>query len=192
VSNPFAIFEQWYMAAEEAKIIEPNAMVLSTVDSDHRPHSRVVLFKRFHEEVLYFFTNYNSEKSKQLEKNPYAALNFHWREPAHRQIRIEGKITKASEQISDDYFATRGRGSQIGAWSSPQSQPIKSREELEKLVEENEKRFAGKNVPRPPFWGGWGLVATKFEFWEAGENRLHTRMVYEKIGDSWESGLLGP
>ena len=192
MSSPFAIFEQWFVAAEETKMIEPNAMVLSTVDSNNHPTSRLVLFKRFHEEVLYFFTNYNSIKSKHMEKNPHVSVNFHWREPAHRQIRIEGKVIKASKEISDEYFKTRARGSQIGAWASPQSQPIQNREELEKKVAEYEKKFAGKDVPRPDFWGGWGLVPTKFEFWEAGESRLHTRMVYEKQGDEWKSVLLGP
>jgi len=192
MSSPFAIFEQWFVAAEQAKVIEPNAMVLSTVDSQNRPSSRVVLFKRFHEEVLYFFTNYNSQKSQQLEKNPAVCVNFHWREPSHRQIRIEGKIVKASKQISDDYFATRARGSQLGAWASPQSQVIASREELEKRVAEIEKKFAGKDVPRPEFWGGWGMVPSRFEFWQEGESRLHSRMVYEKQGDEWKTSLLGP
>lgn len=192
MSSPFQVFEKWFVAAEEAKVIEPNAMVLSTIDEKNRPASRVVLFKRFHEEVMYFFTNYNSVKSKQMEKNQNVAANFHWRAPFHRQVRIEGTVKKASKEISDDYFKTRPRGSQIGAWSSPQSQPIENREQLEKLVAEFEKKFDGKDVPRPEFWGGWGIVPTKFEFWEEGESRLHTRMVYEKQGDEWKTILLGP
>jgi pyridoxamine 5'-phosphate oxidase len=190
--SPFQLFEKWFVEAEEAQVVEPNAMVLSTLDSQNHPTSRVVLFKRIHEEVLYFFTNYNSDKSKQLQKNPYASVNFHWRNPLHRQVRIAGKVIKASAEISDEYFSTRERGSQIGAWASPQSQPIASRAELEKRVEDFEKQFAGRPVPRPDFWGGWGIIPSRFEFWEAGEFRLHTRTVYEKDGDNWKTQLLGP
>ncbi len=176
--SPFSLFTEWYQAAEKGGQVEPNAFVLSSVQENGRPTSRVVLLKHTEDETYYFFTNYNSNKAKTLLANPFASFNFHWRSPLHRQVRIEGDILRASAKISDDYFNTRPRGSQIGAWSSPQSQKIESRSDLETRVQEFEKQFAGRDIPRPEYWGGFGLKPTRFEFWQEGEFRLHNRRLF--------------
>lgn len=191
--SPISLFQQWYAEAEKAQQIEPNAMVLSTIRSDQRPTSRLVLLKHIQDETFYFFTNYNSQKSKALFEHRFASYNFHWRLPLHRQVRMEGEVFKASAEISDMYFKTRPRGSQIGAWSSPQSQKIKNREELEKLVAQFEKQFEGRDVPRPEYWGGFGLKPDRIEFWQEGEFRLHTRREFVLTAShQWEESLLAP
>ena len=195
--SPFDLFNDWYQAAEKGGQVEPNAFVLSSVQDSGRPSSRVVLLKHTEAQTYYFFTNYNSNKAKTLSAKPVASFNFHWRSPLHRQIRIEGDIVRATEKISDDYFKTRPRGSQIGAWASPQSQKIENRSDLEKRVLDFEKQFAGRDIPRPEYWGGFGLKPTRFEFWQEGEYRLHTRrlFVFETSGSSkgqWTESLLAP
>jgi pyridoxamine 5'-phosphate oxidase len=191
--SPFELFDQWYSEAENGGQIEPNALVLSSVKDDGRPSSRVVLLKHIENHVYYFFTNYNSDKAKALIANPFATYNFHWRSPLHRQVRIEGDVIRASREISDNYFKTRPRGSQIGAWSSPQSQPIENRSDLESRVKEFEKQFEGRDVPRPEYWGGFGLKPTRFEFWQEGQSRLHMRrlFVFDSTG-KWNESLLAP
>jgi pyridoxamine 5'-phosphate oxidase len=191
--SPIDLFQTWFNEAEKAQQIEPNAMVLSAIRADGRPTSRVVLLKHTQDDIFYFFTNYNSEKAKALLENPWACLNFHWRLPNHRQVRMEGSISKASAEISDMYFKTRPRGSQIGAWASPQSQKIRNREELEQRVAEYEKKFAGRDVPRPEYWGGFGLKPDRIEFWQEGEFRLHTRRLFVLNSEAkWEESLLAP
>lgn len=190
--NPFLVFNDWFNAAEKAGVTEPNAMVLSSLGADQMPASRVVLLKDVQDEVFYFFTNYNSTKSQEMLKNPRVAINFHWRLPFHRQIRIQGQVQKATAEISDEYFSTRPRGSQIGAWSSPQSQKITGRQQIEDIVKTFEKKFEGQTVPRPEFWGGFGITASSFEFWQEGEFRLHTRWKYTKSAQGWKSELLAP
>lgn len=191
MSSPFALFQQWYKEAEKSGEIDPYQFVLSTA-INNQPRSRVVYWRDFVNETFYFFTNYQSAKGQEFAKNPKVSMNFHWRGPVHRQVRIEGTIAKASEAISDRYFATRPRGSQIGAWSSPQSQKIKDRAELERFVSETEKKFAGQDVPRPDFWGGYGITPTYFEFWEEGQSRLHSRLVMSKNGDEWTQKTIAP
>ncbi len=190
---PFELFEKWYGEAESGGENEPYTMVVSSVQENGRPSSRVVYLKQTVDQTYYFFTNYNSEKSKAFAANPFASYNFHWRKPQHRQVRIEGDIVRASREISDAYFNTRPRGSQIGAWSSPQSQKIENRSELEKRVKEFEKQFLGRDVPRPEYWGGFGLKPTRFEFWQEGEFRLHTRRLFvlDATG-KWSESLLAP
>lgn len=190
--SPFELFDQWFSDVQKTSEIEPNAMVLSTISAEGRPTSRVVLLKRLKDQVFYFFTNYTSDKSKALAANPYAALNFHWRLPSHRQIRIEGKVIKASAEISEEYFRTRPRGSQIGAWASPQSQKIESRAVLEEKVKLFEKQFEHKEVPLPDYWGGWGIVPERMEFWEGKDNRLHVRRLFIKNESQWTESLLAP
>ena len=192
MSNPFDLFNEWFAEAENGGQIEPNAMVLSTLREGQRPTSRVVLLKHIEDQTLYFFTNYNSDKSKTLTAHKWASFNFHWRLPLHRQIRMEGEVFMASEKISDDYFSTRPRGSQIGAWASPQSQQIENRQELEKRVAEYEKQFNGRDVPRPQYWGGFGLKADRIEFWQEGESRLHTRCLFVLNDGAWNQSLLAP
>lgn len=193
--SPFELFTQWYQEAEMGGQVEPNALVLSSVQETGRPSSRVVLLKHTQDQTYYFFTNYNSNKSKTLLLNPFASFNFHWRLPFHRQVRIEGDIVRASKEISDGYFKTRPRGSQIGAWASPQSQKIESRADLEARVQQFEKQFADREIPRPEYWGGFGLKPTKFEFWQEGEYRLHTRRLFEISPQSsaqWTESLIAP
>lgn len=189
--NPIEQFNKWYKEAEEAGVVEPYAFVLSTV-KDSQPRSRVVLWRRLIDGVFYFFTNYSSDKGVEIASSGKVAMNFHWRAPLHRQVRIQGVIAKATAAISDEYFASRPRGSQIGAWASPQSRPIQDRKALESLVSEIEQRFNGKDVPRPEFWGGYGITPTYIEFWEEGESRLHTRAVFERTPNGWSQKTIAP
>lgn len=192
MSSPFETFQLWLSEAEKDGQVEPIAMTLSTVNEKGAPTSRVVLLRKIQDDTFYFFTNYNSAKAKMLLDQKQACVNFHWRLPFHRQVRIEGAVAKASAQISDEYFYSRPRGSQIGAWASPQSQAIENRAELEARVEQYEKQFAGKDVPRPEYWGGFGLQPQMFEFWQEGESRLHTRQQFLKTDKGWQQKLLAP
>lgn len=192
-NNPYELFQNWYNLACGTGIKEPNAMVLSTVTTDGHPASRVVLLKRIIENKLYFFTNYESRKAKQIDQHPQVSLLFHWHEPIHRQIRIEGIAGKSSREISQEYFSTRPRGSQIGAWASPQSHNIVDHDELKDRFQQIEKRFEGAEVPCPEFWGGFEIVPTKFEFWQSGEDRLHSRWLYtQDASGNWVKNLLAP
>ncbi|MCC6138003.1 MAG: pyridoxamine 5'-phosphate oxidase [Bdellovibrionaceae bacterium] len=191
--SPIDQFNEWYRDAEKAEVVEPYAFVLSTVDGLNQPHSRVVLWRRLIDGVFYFFTNYTSNKSKDIAENTKVAMNFHWRLPFHRQIRIQGTVSKAAKEISDEYYSSRPRGSQIGAWASPQSQDIADRTVLEKLVKEFEEKFADKKeIPRPEFWGGFGITPEYFEFWQEGDSRLHNRTVYTKEKGVWVRKTIAP
>lgn len=189
--NPVNAFQEWMRAAVEAKCIEPTAMTLATASKDGVPAARMVLFKGLKGESFRFFTNYTSPKSHDLIANPKAALVFFWA-PLQRQIRVVGRIEKLSEQESLEYFHSRARGSQIGAWSSPQSQTVGSRAELEKLVAENEEKFEDLPVPLPPFWGGFALHPETIEFWEGRDFRVHERFIFKKINQSWVKSRLAP
>ncbi|MCB9073423.1 MAG: pyridoxamine 5'-phosphate oxidase [Bdellovibrionaceae bacterium] len=190
--GPFEMFSDWYKQAEDAGVVEPFAFVLSTVSTHGEPHSRVVLLRRTEDKMFYFFTNYSSLKGMDVAQNPHVAMNFHWRAPEHRQIRIQGTVAKARADISDDYFSSRPRGSQIGAWSSPQSQMLTDKNDLLSRISLFDEKFSGKDVPRPEFWGGYGITPTYFEFWQEGENRLHTRIAFSKDGEKWVQKLLAP
>src|SRR3974390_742601 len=172
MTDPFRQFGEWFREAEATVPVDPNAMVLSTVGPDGRPSSRVVLLKGFDAEGFVFYGNLESRKCRELRANPWAALNFHWK-PLGKQVRIEGKVTQVADQEAGAYFATRARGSQIGAWASRQSEPLPSRAALEAAVRDVEARYAGGNVPRPPFWSGFRLDPDRIEFWKAAEFRLH-------------------
>lgn len=190
--SPYILFQNWFSAALEGEIREPNAMVLSTV-SDRRPHARVVLLKGFSEKGFEFYTNYNSHKGQQLSENPFAALTFFY-DLMERQIRIEGSIVKLSSAESDAYFWSRPRGSQIGAWVSDQSQEIASQQTLEEKLHFYEEKFKDEAVvPRPAHWGGYLLVPDSFEFWQGRPNRLHDRLRYTPVGASaWKISRLSP
>ena len=190
-SEPWELFSSWFEIAREAKILEPNAMILSTVMQDGQPTSRVVLLKDFDQSGLVFFTNYLSQKGDQLAQNPRASTLFWW-EPLQRQIRIEGEVVKIDEEDSDAYFQSRPYGSRLGAWVSEQSQKIVGRTVLEKRQIEFEKKFADGNVPRPDHWGGYRLAPNKFEFWQGRSNRLHDRLLYQMKQDSWTRVRLAP
>lgn len=189
-SNPVDFFHDWYKQAFEAKENEPNAMVLSTVSTENKPSSRVLYLKELNHDGFIFFTNYLSHKGKDLEQNPHATLLFFW-PTLQRQVRIEGIISKTASIVSEEYFATRPKESQLGAWSSNQSEFLESREELEARFEQFMKEFPDK-VPCPPHWGGYQLNPEKFEFWQGRPSRLHDRIVYEKHDFNWNIHRLNP
>ncbi len=188
--DPMTQWQRWYDEAESAGVTEPNAMTLSTIDSDGVPDSRVVLARGADERGFIFYTNLESVKSRQLENGGASAV-FAWLD-LHRQARVRGTVERVSDAESDGYFASRPRGSQIGAWASPQSQPIADRAELEKLVEATTRRFEGMDVPRPPYWGGFLLRPTSFEFWQGRPSRLHDRFRYTLANGKWEVQRLAP
>ena len=190
-SEPWELFSSWFEIARNTKILEPNAMILSTVRQDGQPTSRVVLLKDFDQNGLVFFTNYLSQKGEQLAHNPRASILFWW-EPLQRQIRVEGEVVKIDEEDSDAYFQSRPYGSRLGAWISEQSQTIVDRIALEKRQIEFEKKFEDGNVPRPDHWGGYRLAPNKFEFWQGRSNRLHDRLFYQMKQDSWTRVRLAP
>lgn len=186
----------WLKDAENAQALEPTAMTLATSSRDGLPHARIVLFKGLSNgqdgrRGISFYTNYDSPKSTDLKANPRAALVFFW-PVLNRQIRIEGVIEKVSREESEEYYRTRPRGSRIGAWASPQSQKIQSRQELLSRVQEMEAKFPGEEVPLPQSWGGWRLMPTRVEFWQAGEFRLHDRFLFELQDSSWSIARLAP
>ncbi|MDO7873745.1 pyridoxamine 5'-phosphate oxidase [Hymenobacter sp. ASUV-10] len=188
-------FRAWLDEALAAKIDEPTAMTLSTVDvATGQPSSRVVLLKGLPEdEGFLFFTNYDSHKGRELAAQPLAALNFFW--PAlERQVRVEGRVEKASAEVSTAYFQSRPRGSQLGAWASPQSQPVPDRTDLEAREQAMEQRFAGQEpLPRPEHWGGYVLRPTRVEFWQGRPSRLHDRLQFDRQADgSWKISRLAP
>lgn len=181
--DPFAFFKQWYKEVYESKQAEPHAMSVTTVDAAHKPSSRIVYLKELTDQGFVYFTNYDSQKGQELAQNPYSCALFFWNS-LERQVRIEGITVKADEAVSDAYFASRPRGSQLGAWASQQSAMLESREVLEMRIEELSKRFPDE-VPRPPHWGGYVLIPELIEFWQGRPSRLHDRIVFEKMDDQW-------
>ena len=189
--NPYNLLCLWMDNALAEKIPEPTAICLSTVKPNDRVTSRIVLAKAIEEDGLVFFTNYNSAKGHDIAKNPSASAVFFWAE-MQRQIRIEGTIKKISEKDSDEYYMERPKLSKIGAWASPQSQVMQSRNELEQLVEKFQKKFERKELARPPFWGGYKLKYESIEFWQGRQGRLHDRFLYTKKFGSWKICRLAP
>ena len=191
--DPMVQFATWFQQATETnEIREPNAMVLSSVGPDRKPSSRVVLLKDFSDAGLTFFTNYASQKGLELTGTQYAALVFWW-EPLERQVRIEGTVEKLPPERSDEYFASRPRKSQIGAWASAQSQAIANREVLEQRFKDLEAEYADKDIPRPDHWGGFLVKPEKIEFWQGRPSRLHDRLVFTLQGDlTWQRQRLAP
>lgn len=191
--DPFENFQQVYSKAQKLILKDPNAMQLATVDAEGRPSLRTVLYKGLVRGGFSFYTNYNSQKGKELAVNPQTALLFYWRE-LDMQVRIDGTADRLTEQESDAYFSSRARLSQIGAWASAQSEKIKNHEELEKKHAELEKKFADGEVPRPPYWGGYRVVPLKIEFWFSREGRLHERYVYERASaeSPWKTFMKSP
>ena len=190
--NPLRQFGKWFEQAIGSKALEPNAMTLSTLSANGRPTSRVVLLKGLEKNQFVFYTNYQSEKGKELELHPACALNFFWPE-LERQVRIEGVAGRVSGEVSDAYFQSRPRESQIGAWASPQSALIKERSILEERVKQMEQKYKGLQVlPRPRQWGGYGVTPFKIEFWQGRPSRLHDRIVYTLVDDQWKVNRLAP
>ncbi len=190
-SNPITQFSVWWNEAVQSDIVEVNAMALSTVTAAGKPSSRIVLLKGYDEQGFVFFTNYSSDKGQQISQNHFAALLFFWKE-LERQVRIEGVVTKVSEEESDAYFNSRPVGSRLGAWASPQSQKIADREVLNKELIKFTEQFTEEPIPRPAHWGGYRVKPTKIEFWQGRSNRLHDRILYEQGNDNWQISRLAP
>ena len=190
-TNPIRQFQQWWNEALNSNIEEPNAMALATTNKHAKPSARIVLLKGLSNDGFVFYTNYESRKAGELKENPHAALLFFWKE-LERQVRIEGSITKTSEQESAEYFSSRPQLSKIGAWSSPQSSVIPSRDELEKNVSKYQQQFGDGEIPRPPHWGGYIVKPTVIEFWQGRRNRLHDRLQYTLSNDKWIIERLAP
>ena len=189
--DPFAQFAAWLADAKAAGMIEPTAMTLATVDADGRPSARVVLMRGVQDGALRFFTNYDSRKGAALAANPFAAATFWW-DKLERSVRFEGTIAKLNAEESAEYFHTRPRGSQIGAWTSHQSQVVPSRAVLEARLAVNQQRFAEDEVPLPAFWGGYALRPDVMEFWQGRDDRLHDRLRFRRNGGSWVLERLEP
>ena len=191
-ADPFKQFQAWFSDALAAHLIEPNAMILATATKDGRPSARAVLLKGIDERGFVFYTNYESRKGQELAENPWAALVFLWEE-LERQIRIEGRVEKCSEEESDAYFRSRPLGSRLSASLSHQSEVINSREVLEHRLQELMVENANGDVPRPPYWGGYRLSPTSIEFWQGRPNRLHDRLRYRLLHDGrWLLERLSP
>lgn len=190
--NPYHQFEKWFKEALQAEVLEPNAMTLATANKSGIPSARIVLLKEFTEEGFVFYTNYESQKGKEIEGNPYAALIFFWAD-LERQIRIEGVVEKVSEEESNQYFHSRPKGSQLGALTSPQSQTIPNRAFLEEKLAHLAKEYQDKEVKKPNYWGGYRVIPNRIEFWQGRSNRLHDRIVYSQSKDqTWKFERLAP
>lgn len=190
--DPVAQFGEWYAAAIRDHLPQYDAMTLATATPEGRPSARMVLLKGFDAQGFTFFTHYQSRKGQELARNPWAALVFWWYDQ-HRQVRIEGTVTPVPPQESDEYFRSRPRGSQIGAWASVQSEVLRGREPLQAQIVALEERFKGQEVLRPSAWGGFRLEPVQFEFWQGRDNRLHDRIIYELREDgTWAMGRLSP
>ncbi len=189
-ADPLLLFEDWFNTAKSSGLIEPTAMTLATADANGHPSARTVLLKGYSEDGFVFFTNYMSRKGTEMAANAHASLLFWW-DKLERQIRIEGAVEKISEVDSDNYFASRDPGSQLGAWASNQSHRIESREALDAQMLQVKERFED-DIPRPPQWGGYRVVPEYIEFWQGRRNRLHDRLSYTKNSDGWTRARLQP
>lgn len=189
--DPFRQFAHWFDAALAAKVPEPNAMTLATVDAGGRPAARIVLLKEVDARGFTFYTNYESRKGRELAVQPYASLLFFWPE-LERQVRLEGSVEKVDPATADAYFRVRPKLSRIGAWASPQSAPLPDRAALEARFAEAGRRFPDEEVPRPPHWGGYRLLPDVFEFWQGRASRLHDRIAYSREQGHWRIGRLAP
>ena len=191
-TDPLELFTRWLAEAEQAGLVLPNAMSLATVDAEGRPRARMVLFKGLENGGFVFYTNYHSAKARELESRSDAALTFWW-EPPGRQVRVEGTVCRLDAEISDAYFRTRPRDSQIGAHASRQSEEVASHHQLEDQYREIEKRFEGREIPRPEFWGGYVLMPERIEFWQDASGRMHDRIRYQRTADGeWRQDRLSP
>ncbi len=190
-TSPFVQFNNWFEQAQAAQVNEPNAMSIATVNAQGEPSIRTVLLKIFDDNGFVFFTNYNSAKAQDIEKNNSVALLFAWLD-LERQVRISGKAEKISQAESFAYFTSRPKGSQLGAWISPQSKIIESRDFLKQKLAEMKAKFSSGKIPLPSAWGGYRVIPDKFEFWQGRSSRLHDRFVYQKEDSHWNIHRLAP
>ena len=190
-TDPFTLFDAWFEEARASEPNEPEAMALATTGSDGQPSARMVLLKAHGPAGFTFYTHERSAKGEDLAENPRAALLFHWKS-LRRQVRIEGTVERVAAAEADAYFATRARDSQLGAWASDQSRPLDSRDTFEHRFEEAQQRFEGRDVPRPPHWGGYRVMPERIEFWSDRPYRLHERRLFVRDGGGWRVGLLYP
>ncbi|MFC6489860.1 pyridoxamine 5'-phosphate oxidase [Nitratireductor sp. GCM10026969] len=189
--DPFRLFGAWLADAEAAEPNDPNATALATVDPDGMPNVRMVLLKGFDEHGFVFYTNYESAKGREILSSMKAAMCFHWKS-LRRQVRVRGPVEEVSREEADAYYASRPRGSRIGAWASKQSRPLESRFALEKAVAEYTAKFAVGAIPRPDYWSGFRIVPEMIEFWHDRPFRLHDRVVFKRAGKGWEKVRLYP
>lgn len=189
--DPFELFNKWFAEARVSEPNDPEAMALATADAAGQPSLRMVLMKGHGPDGFTFYTNEGSDKGRELAENPHAALLFHWKS-LRRQVRAVGPVEPVSEAEADAYFATRGRESQLGSWASDQSRPLDSRETFEARFAEAEARFAGAEVPRPPYWRGYRLNPKRIEFWTDRPHRLHERRLFTRSSSGWAESLLYP
>jgi pyridoxamine 5'-phosphate oxidase len=189
--DPIVQFHAWFEKVIAADLHEPNAMILATATGDGRPSARTLLLKAYDERGFVFYTNYEGRKAEELEANPMCALLFYWGE-LERQVRIEGHASRLPGEESDAYFMSRPRGSRLGAWASQQSRPVEDRSVLEERVRALEAEYEGREIPRPPFWGGYRVEPDAIEFWQGRENRLHDRLIYRRTRGEWRVERLQP
>jgi pyridoxamine 5'-phosphate oxidase len=189
-TDPIAFFSKWFAEASAAHITDVNAMTLATVDEHHCPHARIVLLKGADDQGFTFYTNYDSDKGRQLIGQPVASLVFFWKE-LERQVRIQGSVAKTTISESDTYFASRPAGSKLGAWASPQSQPINDREVLDRNYAQYQQQFTD-DIPRPEWWGGFRLQPSSIEFWQGRSSRMHDRILFKRHQEQWNRYRLAP
>ncbi len=190
-TDPISLFERWFEEAKESEDKYPDAVQLASITEEGVPDVRTVLLKGLSSRGFVIYTNFQGRKGKQLLKTPLAGLCFYWKS-LDRQVRVRGPVEVVSEEEADAYFSSRRRGSQIGAWASPQSEEISGRQELMDRVAKYEEKFEGKEVPRPPHWSGFRIIPREIEFWREGDYRLHDRRMFIKNGDQWETRILAP
>ena len=190
-TDPFLLFGQWFAEARTSEINDPEAMALATAGAEGRPSVRMVLLKGHGPDGFTFYTNEQSAKGEQLAANAQAALLFHWKS-LRRQVRVEGPVERVADAEADAYFASRSRDSQLGAWASEQSRPLDSRATFEQRFERMQRDFEGRDVPRPPHWGGFRVIPNRIEFWSDRPHRLHERRLFTRSGHGWAEGLLYP
>lgn len=191
MTDPFALFDEWLAEAREKELNDHEAMALATADASGQPSVRMVLLKGHGPDGFVFYTNEQSRKGGELGANPHAALLFHWK-TLRRQVRVEGRVERVDDADADAYFASRARDSQLGAWASDQSRPLDQRATFERRFSEMTDHFDGKDVPRPPHWGGYRVIPERIELWSDRPHRLHERRLFVRDGDGWSEGLLYP